>query len=108
MPTYSFPYRTLWDTRGILSGLRSLNTPFSSTAPSLDYCVAKVPRWDLSKFENVLTDVLQPREPELLDRRQVMAASRVYCRNATDGGGVRLMTISTGFDGSSTLWLVLV
>ncbi|ETV71100.1 carbamoyl-phosphate synthase, large subunit [Aphanomyces astaci] len=25
--------------------------------PSLDYCVAKVPRWDLSKFENVSTEI---------------------------------------------------
>lgn len=25
--------------------------------PSLDYCVAKVPRWDLAKFENVSTEI---------------------------------------------------
>ncbi|TMW60483.1 hypothetical protein Poli38472_000525 [Pythium oligandrum] len=25
--------------------------------PSLDYCVAKIPRWDLSKFENVSTEI---------------------------------------------------
>ncbi|KAJ0407936.1 hypothetical protein ATCC90586_006308 [Pythium insidiosum] len=25
--------------------------------PSLDYCVAKLPRWDLSKFENVSTEI---------------------------------------------------
>ncbi|DBA02545.1 TPA: hypothetical protein N0F65_011017 [Lagenidium giganteum] len=25
--------------------------------PSLDYCVAKIPRWDLAKFENVSTEI---------------------------------------------------
>ena len=64
----------------MIQGSRGSTAPFgavSGTAcfePSLDYCVVKVPRWDLKKFERVSTAL----GSSMLSVGEVMAIGRTF------------------------------